>query len=59
MAKTIDNTETVVRKCPFTGKLVLAVMDNGELLCLHNDDPEQDAKEVKEWLENNKYGKDN
>ena len=47
-------TETVLRKCPHTGKLVLAVVEADKLLCLHNDSPEQDAKEVKEWLENNK-----
>lgn len=44
--------ETVVRRCPYTGKLVLAeiLIDENDIVCLHNDSVQDDEIEVKNWL---------
>lgn len=49
------HTETVLRKCPHTGTLVLAqitVPDEEHITCLHSDNLMQDMNEVIEWLHN-------
>lgn len=49
------HTETVLRKCPHTGTLVLAqvtVPDEEYIVCLHSDSLTQDMNEVIEWLHN-------
>lgn len=52
-------TEIVVRFCKHTNKLVLAEIvcdSNTQITCLHNDDIEEDKKQVINWLdEHNLY----
>lgn len=44
--------ETVVRRCPYTGALVLAeiLIDETNIICMHNGDVREDKKEVDKWL---------
>lgn len=47
------HTETVLRKCPHTGTLVLAQVtlpDEEHIVCLHGNNVAQDMEEVREWL---------
>lgn len=46
-------TETVVRFCKHTGRMVLAeiICDfDTQITCLHNDDIEEDKRQVMDWL---------
>ena len=46
-------TETVVRFCKCTGKLVLAEVMcdfDTQMLCMHNDNIKEDQQQVVSWL---------
>lgn len=44
--------ETVVRRCPHTGALVLAeiFIDENDIICMHNDNVQDDKIDVENWL---------
>ena len=47
--------ETIVRICPETGCIVLAVVcEDKSLLCLHEDSIKKDREKVLEWINKNK-----
>ena len=46
-------TETVVRFCKYTGRLVLAetvAQSIPDIVCLHNDNESDDRQDVIKWL---------
>lgn len=51
----LEAGETIIRICPHTGKPVLTriIDDHFQTICLHQDNEEEDLKEIYKWL--NKY----
>lgn len=51
MEEKLVNGEIIIRICPFTEKVVLAVYEgNDEVLCLHNDTIQEDIDEVMKFI---------
>ena len=48
----LEAGETIIRICPHTGKPVLTqiIDDHFQTLCLHQDNEEEDLKEIYKWL---------
>lgn len=48
----LEAGETIIRICPHTGKPVLTIMidDYHQTLCLHQDNEEEDLKEIYKWI---------
>lgn len=51
----LEPGETIIRICPHTGKPVLTqiIDDYHQTICLHQDNEEEDLKEIYKWV--NKY----
>ena len=51
----LEPGETIIRICPHTGKPVLTqiIDDHSQTICLHQDNEEEDLKEIYKWV--NKY----
>ena len=48
----LEAGETIIRICPHTGKPVLTqiIDDHFQTLCLHQDNEEEDLKEIYKWV---------
>lgn len=48
----LEAGETIIRICPHTGKPVLTqiIDDHFQTICLHQDNEEEDLKEIYKWL---------
>lgn len=48
----LEAGETIIRICPHTGKPVLTriIDDHFQTLCLHQDNEEEDLKEIYKWI---------
>ena len=52
LSTNLEPGETIIRICPHTGKPVLTqiIDDHFQTICLHQDNEEEDLKEIYKWI---------